>query len=84
MSEENIGNREDREVVNFLVDEIFLPNLQKSVEEAHKKASMMEVLSASSNAYLHLLENTIGLEAASVMLQSMADHMKSRSVATKN
>jgi hypothetical protein len=69
---------ENKERVMRLTQEVFVPQLQKAVEEAQKHAPFTEVLSAASSAYADLLEMTVGREAAVQLLNSLATHIEKR------
>ncbi len=56
-----------------LTQDVFVPYLQKAVEEGGKQAPFTEVLSAASTAYANLVEMTVGREAAVLLLRSLAD-----------
>ncbi|MDY8108849.1 hypothetical protein U0C82_06785 [Fulvimarina sp. 2208YS6-2-32] len=71
---------EDKERVMRLTQEVFVPHLQKAVEEARPQAPFTEVLSAASSAYADLLDMTVGREAAVKLLKSLADHLEKRPV----
>ncbi|WP_062120765.1 hypothetical protein [Aureimonas sp. AU40] len=71
---------ENKERVMRLTQDVFVPHLQKAVEEGSKQAPFTEVLSAASTAYANLVEMTVGREAAVMLLRSLADHMETRPV----
>ncbi|ALN75764.1 hypothetical protein [Aureimonas sp. AU20] len=71
---------ENKERVMRLTQDVFVPNLQKAVEEGSKHAPFTEVLSAASTAYANLVEMTVGREAAVMLLRNLADHMETRPV----
>ena len=58
-----------------LTQEVFIPQLQKSVNEAKTQAPFTEVLSASASAYAQLLHSTVGRDAAVKLLNSLASHI---------
>ena len=69
---------ENKERVMRLTQEVFVPHLQRAVEEGSKQAPFTEVLSAASTAYANLVEMTVGREAGVKLLRSLADHMETR------
>ncbi|WP_156386588.1 hypothetical protein [Aureimonas sp. Leaf454] len=69
---------ENTERVMDLTKNVFVPALQKAVEEARAKAPFTEVISAASTAYADLLDMTLGREAAVQTLKSLALHLDKR------
>jgi hypothetical protein len=66
---------ENKERVMDLTQKVFVPYLQKAVEEARAKAPFTEVISAASTAYAELLDTTLGRDAAVATLKSLALHL---------
>jgi|ETNmetMinimDraft_3_1059899.scaffolds.fasta_scaffold161971_1 hypothetical protein len=71
---------EDKERVIHLTHEVFIPHLQRAIEEARAKAPFTEVISAASSAYADMLDQTIGREAAVSLIKSLAQHLEGRPV----
>ncbi len=69
---------ENKERVMRLTQDVFVPYLQKAVEEGSTQAPFTEVLSAASTAYANLVEMTVGREAGVKLLRSLAEHMETR------
>ncbi len=74
---------ENKERVMRLTQEVFVPHLQRAVEEGSKQAPFTEVLSAASTAYANLVEMTVGREAGVSLLRSLAEHMEKRPAPTQ-
>jgi hypothetical protein len=70
--------KENTERVINLTKNVFVPALQKAVDEARTQAPFTEVISAASTAYADLLDMTLGREAAVQTLKSLALHLDKR------
>lgn len=68
---------EDKARVASLTQEIFVPHLRQAVQEAQAKAPFTEILSAAASAYAHMLDTTVGREAAITLLKSLVTHLES-------
>jgi hypothetical protein len=73
---------EDKSRVMRLTQEVFVPHLQRAVEEARTQAPFPEVLSAAATAYADMLEATVGRQGAVELLEGLAAHIRNRPQST--